>query len=112
MPDACIDRIYLLNPDPWRKTRHEKRRFVQTETLSDLARILKPNGTFTMSTDVVELANWMHEKTFNHGAFEWLSETPDDWTTPPTDWPLDKTRYMKKALGGETIYWLKFKRIE
>jgi tRNA (guanine-N7-)-methyltransferase len=111
IPDASLNRVYLLNPDPWPKTRHHKRRFVQTETLDDIARLLKPNGQFIMSTDVADLANWMHEKTWNHDAFEWTSTSQDDWLSPPTDWPLDKTRYMKKALGGETIYWLKFKRI-
>jgi len=112
MPDACVDRVYLLNPDPWPKTRHEKRRFIQRETLDTIARLLKPNGYFIMSTDVKDLANWMHVHTFNHPAFRWTADCQDDWLSPPADWPLDKTRYMKKALGGETIYWLKFQRVE
>ena len=111
LPDHSINRIYLLNPDPWPKTRHHKRRFVQPDSLEDLARILKPGGRFIMSTDVVDLANWMHEHTWNHPSFEWMANSEDDWLTPPEDWPLDKTRYMKKALGGETIYWLKFIKI-
>ncbi len=110
MPDRCVDRIYLLNPDPWPKTRHAKRRFIQTDTLDDLARLLKPGGQFIMSTDVKDLANWMHVHTFNHSAFEWTATSQADWLSPPDDWPLEKTRYMKKALGGETIYWLKFRR--
>lgn len=111
MPDACVDRIYLLNPDPWPKKRHAKRRFVQNETLDELARLLKPGGDFIMSTDVAPLAEWMHWHTWAHDQFEWTASSQNDWLSPPTDWPLDKTRYMKKALGGETIYWLKFKRI-
>ena len=110
LPDSSIDRIYLLNPDPWPKTRHTKRRFIQQDTLDDLARILKPDGQLIISTDVKDLANWMHVHTFNHPAFEWTAKMQQDWLTPPVDWPLDKTRYMKKALGGETIYWLKFIR--
>jgi tRNA (guanine-N7-)-methyltransferase len=110
IPDASIERIYLLNPDPWPKTRHHKRRFIQPDALDDLARILKPGGDFIMSTDVAELAEWMHWHTWAHEQFEWIANSQDDWLNPPTDWPLDKTRYMKKALGGETIYWLKFKR--
>jgi len=110
IPDTSIERVYLLNPDPWPKTRHHKRRYVQNQTLDELARVLKPGGDFIMSTDVMELATWMYDKTSNHDAFEWAVKSPDDWTTPPSDWPLDKTRYMKKALGGETIYWLQFKR--
>lgn len=110
LPDASIDRVYLLNPDPWPKKRHTKRRFIQENSLNDLARILKPNGQFIMSTDVVDLADWMHMHTWNHPALEWTAQSQDDWLSPPEDWPLDKTRYMKKALGGETIYWLQFKR--
>jgi tRNA (guanine-N7-)-methyltransferase len=110
LPDMCLDRVYLLNPDPWPKTRHAKRRFIQKDSLDDMARILKPSGQLIMSTDVKDLANWMHVHTFDHPAFEWTATTQHDWLSPPDDWPLDKTRYMKKALGGETIYWLKFIR--
>ena len=28
LPDACLDRLFLLFPDPWPKARHAKRRFV------------------------------------------------------------------------------------
>ena len=111
LPDESLERVYLLNPDPWPKTRHEKRRFVQPDSLDDIARLLKPGGQFIMSTDVKDLANWMHSHTWNHTAFRWNAESQDDWLSPPEDWPLDKTRYMKKALGGETIYWLKFIKI-
>ena len=110
LPDQSVDRIYLLNPDPWPKTRHYKRRFIQNDSLDDLARILKHGGRFIMSTDVSDLANWMHMHTYNHPEFLWQADNHNDWLTPPEDWPLDKTRYMKKALGGETIYWLKFVR--
>lgn len=110
LPDQSIDRVYLLNPDPWPKTRHEKRRFVQQSTLNSIARILKPDGLFIMSTDVVPLAAWMFNKTNNHPYFTWIDKTEDDKLNPPDDWPIDKTRYMKKALGGEEIYWLKFQR--
>ncbi len=110
IPEGSLDRVYLLNPDPWHKSRHEKRRFIQQENLDQISRILKPNGLFTMSTDVPDLAEYMFDKTNAHSNFEWLDKTEDDKFTPPTDWPIDKTRYMKKALGGEDIYWLKFKR--
>ena len=108
IPDNSIDRIYLLNPDPWPKTRHLKRRFVQQDTLRDIARLLKPQGSFIMSTDVPTLAGWMFNETEQSTLFQWLDNCEADKLTPPVDWPIDKTRYMKKALGGEDIYWLKF----
>ena len=33
LPDASLDEVYLLYPDPWPKTRHHKRRFVSPTTL-------------------------------------------------------------------------------
>ncbi len=41
LPEASIGRFFLLFPDPWPKTRHHKRRFLQTEMLDRLARILR-----------------------------------------------------------------------
>ena len=32
LPDACLDRLFLMFPDPWPKARHAKRRFVHPAT--------------------------------------------------------------------------------
>ncbi|WP_369334508.1 tRNA (guanine(46)-N(7))-methyltransferase TrmB, partial [Stenotrophomonas maltophilia] len=32
LPEASLDLVYLLYPDPWPKTRHHKRRFVSDRT--------------------------------------------------------------------------------
>src|SRR5690349_11283884 len=42
MPDASLDRIYLLYPDPWPKTRHHRRRLVSQENLRHFQRLLVP----------------------------------------------------------------------
>jgi hypothetical protein len=34
LPDACLDRAFLLYPDPWPKQRHHRRRFVTPITCS------------------------------------------------------------------------------
>src|SRR4029079_9985959 len=31
LPDRTLDRIYLLYPDPWPKTRHQRRRLISPE---------------------------------------------------------------------------------
>ncbi|PCI00897.1 MAG: tRNA (guanosine(46)-N7)-methyltransferase TrmB [Alphaproteobacteria bacterium] len=110
MPDQSMERVYLLNPDPWPKSRHHKRRFVQEKTLNMLSRILKKGGLFIMSSDHHELVTWMFDHTNAHDNFEWTGLSGDDWLTPPSDWPIDQTRYMKKGLAGKDIYWLIFKR--
>ena len=38
LPPRSLSRVFVLFPDPWPKTRHHKRRFVQRENLDLLAR--------------------------------------------------------------------------
>lgn len=99
-----LDRLFLLHPDPWPKNRHHKRRFVQTETLDEMARLLKTGAEFRMATDHRELAAWLFEKTYFHPAFTWLANSADDWRRPTSDWP--DTRYGRKGVkqGRPPVY--------
>ncbi|HQP18715.1 MAG TPA: tRNA (guanosine(46)-N7)-methyltransferase TrmB, partial [Phenylobacterium sp.] len=51
LPDGCLDRVFILFPDPWPKARHHKRRLVSAEMLVELARVLKPGGRLRFATD-------------------------------------------------------------
>src|SRR5690606_3603441 len=44
MPDASLDRVMILFPDPWHKVRHNKRRFLQDETVCEIAQIGRETG--------------------------------------------------------------------
>ena len=94
--DHAIGRCFLLNLDPWPKTRHHRRRFVQTGTLDELHRILKPGAELVMSTDDPGLAAWELEKACFHPGFKWAANSADDWRRRPADMP--ETRYQKKGL--------------
>lgn len=109
LTDKCLDGIYVLNPDPWHKARHHKRRMIRKENLDQFARILKPGAPLIMSTDVPDLAEWMVTEAVNHPAFEWTAERADDWRKPPPDWI--KTRYEEKgAKGADKMVYLIFKK--
>ncbi|MAM33474.1 MAG: tRNA (guanosine(46)-N7)-methyltransferase TrmB [Micavibrio sp.] len=101
-----LDGIYILNPDPWPKTRHHKRRIVSQENLDQFARILKPGGNLTMTTDVEELAEWMVTQASAHKDFKWCANRKTDWHNPPSGWL--ETRYEKKgkAAGRQQFYLL------
>lgn len=105
--DESLSAIYILNPDPWPKKKHHKRRIVRAETLEHYFRALKPGGDLIMATDVDDLAEWMVTETMNHGGFEWQAESKNDWQTMPKDWFL-KTRYAAKgeAAGRKETYLL------
>lgn len=109
LPDACLDGMYILNPDPWPKTRHHRRRIVGPENLDVFARILKPGGQLIMTTDVPGLADWMVTHTNNHPAFTWTARRAADWQTPPEDWIT--TRYeVKGANGAQKMCYLFFEK--
>lgn len=95
LSDTSIDEIYVLNPDPWPKKRHHKRRIINADTLHHITRILKPGGTLTMTTDVDDLAEWMVTQTFIHSPLRWLARKSQDFLTPPENWI--KTRYEQKG---------------
>ncbi len=92
---ASIDRLYIMNPDPWPKKRHAKRRIIQQRTLSEFSRILKPGGFLVTCTDVNNLADWMVTQLSNHPDFEWTARNRADWQTPPPEWI--ETRYAAKG---------------
>lgn len=107
LKDNCLDEIYILNPDPWPKTRHHKRRIVRQDTLDHYARILKPGGRLVMTTDVPGLAEWMVSETMRHGALQWTAKSKTDWETAPAGW--SPTKYeLKGAKGAERMVYLIF----
>lgn len=107
---ATISRAFLLFPDPWPKTRHHKRRFVNQSNLDQLHRILKPGAEFRVASDIDDYIRWTLREIRLHGGFEWLAQTPADWRKRSNDWP--QTRYEAKAeREGRTSSYLKFARI-
>lgn len=109
LEDSCLDEIYILNPDPWPKKRHAKRRIVNAANLDRLARVLKPGGLLVMTTDHDALAEWMVTHAARHPAFTWTAGKADDWRTPPPGWI--ETRYERKGReAGRRQTYLVFRR--
>ena len=96
LPDASLDRIYLLYPDPWPKRRHHKRRFVSEATLAEFARVLKPQGLFCFASDIDHYVGWTLARLLKSPHFDWLADTAADWKQPWAGW--ESTRYEAKAL--------------
>jgi tRNA (guanine-N7-)-methyltransferase len=109
LPDASIDRLFLLYPDPWPKTRHHKRRFVSAENLAQIVRVLKPGAQFRIASDIPDYIRHSLEAIARCPELTWLAERPEDWRAPWSDWP--GTRYEAKALReGRTPCYLTFRR--
>ena len=46
-----IDKIFIINPDPWIKKRHNKRRLISFEVLELLSKIIKSENSIYITTD-------------------------------------------------------------
>jgi tRNA (guanine-N7-)-methyltransferase len=95
LPQHTLARLDLIYPDPWRKRRHWKRRFVQDSTIAAFARVLRPGGEFRFASDWPGYAAWALEHLMRAPDFAWTAERADDWRQP---WPgFTQTRYEAKA---------------
>ncbi|NHO32300.1 tRNA (guanosine(46)-N7)-methyltransferase TrmB [Acetobacter sp. LMG 1636] len=101
LPEASLDRLFLMFPDPWPKARHAKRRFVHPGNLSLVARVLKPGSEWRVASDDPTYQAWVEEVMENQNLFE-IAEAV---TIRPDDWP--PTRYEAKAIkaGRQPFYW-------
>ncbi|MEZ5810456.1 MAG: tRNA (guanine(46)-N(7))-methyltransferase TrmB [Rhizobiaceae bacterium] len=110
LPEACLEGIDLLYPDPWPKKRHWKRRFVNRANLDRFARVMKRGAVFRFASDIDTYVDWTLVHCRNHPAFDWIAASADDWRKPYDDWP--GTRYEAKALReGRTPAYLTFLRL-
>jgi len=108
LPDASIEKAFLLYPDPWPKARHHRRRFVTEEHLVPLARCVAPGADFRVATDIPDYVRQTLQEVPRFG-FDWLAEGPTDWRKPWTEWL--STRYEQKALReGRVPHYLTFRR--
>ncbi len=108
LPDACLDRMFILFPDPWPKARHNKRRLIQPEFIAAAARVMKPGATLRFATDWADYADQALALFGRSTDFVWLAERANDWRTPPADHIT--TRYEDKRLGDCAPIWLDFRR--
>ena len=109
LPDASLDRAWLLHPDPWRKARHAKRRFMNSGPIGLIAQKMKPGGEFRFGTDHPVYIRWAMMVMNRQTDFEWLGEQPSDFLVRPDDWP--ETRYEAKARSkGHEVWYMTYTR--
>lgn len=51
VPDDCVDIFHIYFPDPWHKTRHNKRRLICPANIDHFIRCLKTAGQIRIATD-------------------------------------------------------------
>ena len=78
LPEASLDRAFVLFPDPWPKKKHAKRRLVAPPLLDQLARAMNPGAELRIGTDIGDYARTILLAVTAHPAFVWPARGPGD----------------------------------
>ena len=70
LPEALLDYLWILFPDPWPKRRHHRRRLVQPLIMERLIPHLKSGAIITLATDWPEYAEVMRATLDNLPGFK------------------------------------------
>jgi len=90
--DSLFSQIWILHPDPWPKSKHEKRRLLNAEFLNMLATHLEKHGQIIIGTDHWEYFDWICEQ---------IKTTKLKYSTP--DLKTIHTRYQEKNMAHTTV---------
>ena len=106
IPDNSVDKIFIINPDPWNKKRHYKRRLMSHETLSLLTKIVKLKNSTHMTTDSETYLNHSENLLSQHSD---IVENYSVRILSKNDQLYGISRYQRKAIEkGKKIYLLTF----
>lgn len=105
LPHSSVDNLFLINPDPWVKKRHHKRRIISLENLKFFNRIMKTKNSIYITTDSESYLNDTkylldkHKSSLGDYRISVLSKN---------DQLFGISRYQRKAIEkGRKIYLLK-----
>ena len=106
IPNKSVDKIFIINPDPWIKKRHHKRRLMSYETLRLLCKIVKLKNSTHMTTDSETYLNYSENLLSQHRD---IVENYSVSTLSKNDKLYGISRYQRKAIEkGGKIYLLTF----
>jgi len=96
VPPAGLDGVHIFFPDPWHKTRHNKRRLIQPPFVQLLASRLAPGAYLHCATDWQPYAEQMLEVLQAESA---LANTANGYAPRPAYRPLTKFENRGLKLG-------------
>jgi tRNA (guanine-N7-)-methyltransferase len=106
VPEKTLDGTHIFFPDPWHKTRHNKRRLIQSPFVSLLVQKLKPGGYIHVATDWQDYAEQILAVL---SAEPLLENTAENYAPRPAYRPL--TKFEQRGLKlGHGVWDLVFRR--
>ena len=96
IPDGSLAGVHIFFPDPWHKTRHNKRRLIKPDFVAQLARKLAPGGYLHAATDWEDYAIQILAVLSAESA---LTNSADGYAPRPDYRPLTKFEQRGIRLG-------------
>jgi tRNA (guanine-N7-)-methyltransferase len=105
-----LDGVHIFFPDPWHKSRHHKRRLIQSPFIQRLAQHIKPGGYLHLATDWQPYSEQMMAVLRGEPLLINTSETADGFAAKPDYRPL--TKFENRGLKlGHGVWDLVFRRV-
>ena len=107
--DSSIDKIFIINPDPWEKKRHFKRRLINKEFIALMYKKIKNSGKVIITTDSSSYFSSILEIIKNE---EIDFEDSTQKILDKGDKLYDISKYQKKGIKkGRKLYLVVLKKI-
>ena len=108
LPEGSLDGVHIFFPDPWHKTKHNKRRLIQGPLVAKLAARLKPGGYLHCATDWQPYAEHMLE--VMEAAPDWRNAVAPGAYAEKPDWRIE-THFERRGLKlGHGVWDLLYRR--
>lgn len=102
LADQCVAAVHVYFPDPWWKARHRKRRVLSEPFFQQAARILVPDGTVHVWTDVEEYFLEAMEAAAATGLFAAPRDVPERAAENDLDY---RTHFERRTRLAEKPVW-------
>jgi len=88
LPADSLSEVLVFFPDPWPKSRHNKRRLVRDDFARAVVHVLRDGGTLHLATDDRDYAQVMREVLGRHPALTCTHDGPRVPSRPRTKYEL------------------------
>jgi tRNA (guanine-N7-)-methyltransferase len=112
LSEGSLDGIHVFFPDPWHKSRHHKRRLIQTPFVNRLARHLKVGGYLHLATDWEPYAEQMNAVLVAESLLENTATSPGVHGCAPKPDYRPLTKFENRGIKlGHGVWDLVYRRV-
>ncbi len=104
-----VNHIFVNFPDPWRKYRHRRKRFVREERIRVICDLLLPGGGFSLRTDARKYAEEGLAALEGVAALENIGGNPGEFAERPV-YSFETSYESRFKAEGLPIYYLEYRK--